>query len=71
MGKLSQRVVTESIEHYRELIDDYNKMIAENKRKWMNPNISDKKRHAYKMLIEIMEAEKRNCQKAVERLLNE
>ena len=68
---MRKEFIKESIEHYRELIDDYNEMIAKNKRQMVKPGISKEKRYAYRLLIEASEKEKRECQKAIERLLNE
>lgn len=71
MPGLSERVVNESLEHYRELIDNYNQIIAKNKKQMEKPGISQSKRDAFKMLIENAEKEKRKCQKDIERLLSE
>lgn len=68
---MRKEFIKESIEHYRELISDYNKMIADNKRRMVKPGISQSKRNAFKTLVEVSEKEKRECEQAIERLLNE
>lgn len=71
MGKLSKEMAVESIEHYRELVDNFEKLSVENKKQMVDPRTSESKRHAYKILVEVCEKEKRECQKAIKRLLNE
>lgn len=68
---MRKEFIKESIKHYRELINDYNEMIAENKKQMVKPSISQSKRNTFKTLVEASEKEKRECQKAIERLLNE
>ena len=68
---MRKEFIKESIEHYRELINDYNEMIAENKKQMVKPGISQSKRNVFKTLVEASEKEKRECQKAIERLLDE
>ena len=66
-----KKIVTESIEYYQDSIEFYNEVIADNKEHWLRPDISDKRRHAHKLLIEAAEEKKRECQKEIERLLND
>ena len=67
---MEKEFIKESIEHYRELIDDFNEMIAKNKKQMVKPDVSKEKRHAYKLLIESSEKEKWECQQAIKRLLD-
>lgn len=68
---MEKEFIKESIEHYRELIDDFDETITKNKKQMVKPGISKEKRHALSLLIAASEKEKRECQKAIRRLLDE
>ena len=68
---MRREFVKKSIEHYREIINDYNEMIAENEKKLADPNTNESQRKALEMLNDVCKKEKKKCQKAIERLLSE
>ena len=68
---MRREFVEESIEHYREIINDYNEIIAENEKKLADPNTNQVQREVFEALNDACKKERKRCQKAIERLLNE
>lgn len=71
MPNLSEKVLNDSLEHYRKLIGEYDQIIQKNEELLARPDLSESKKNAIESLMKISEREKRKCQQAIERLLTE
>lgn len=66
---LSAKMTNESLEFYRGLIDNYQRMILNNDRMIKNWEISEKKKKGFLLLNEICKREIKQCQKEIRKLL--
>lgn len=66
-----RKIILESIANYKQIIQSYQEMLNDNEKKIKDPKISQKKKELYQRLNEVIKQKIGECEREIERLINE
>lgn len=66
-----RKIILESIANYKQTIQSYQEMLNDNEKKIKDPKISQKKKELYQRLNEVIKQKIGECEREIERLINE